>query len=419
MPVLLEDAEGHHAATAAPGERYPVLEGELEVETCVVGGGLAGLATALDLAERGRSVVLLEAKRVGWGASGRNGGWVVPGFPTKMRDLADRVGEQEAAALYGHSRAGLRLVRERVARYGIGCTPTPGALRMATRAEGPIQGAYAEWLNRLCGESYEHWPEARVREHLATSHYADAWLNPEALAVQPMELARGYAAALVAQGGRIFEGSPVRRVAPGRVTTAQGVVVAKHVVLATGAYGGFLSQRLGWATIPVPTYVMVTEPLGPNHAAAIGLRYALSDSSDAMNYYRHLPDGRLLWGGRVQALRPNDGRLRAALHGDMVAIYPDLAAVQVERAWCGLLPYQRHRMPSMGPLRPGLWYASGFGGLGLALTTMAGRLLGGSIADGDDAWRRFARFGLPFAGGPLARLPAVGVYAVGKLRARG
>jgi gamma-glutamylputrescine oxidase len=164
------------------------------------------------------------------------------------------------------------------------------------------------------------------------------------------------------------------------------------------------------ATVPIATFVMVTEPLGDRLARTIGVPYAISDIQMPTNYYRPLPDGRLLWGGRVQAWEPSVPRIAAALKRDMVAFYPDLATARVETAWGGLMPYLRNKMPSFGQLKPGLWYATGFGGLGLALTSTAGRLIAAGIAEGDDRWRLFAKFGLPFAGGSFGRVPAQLVY---------
>ena len=155
---------------------------------------------------------------------------------------------------------------------------------------------------------------------------------------------------------------------------------------------------------------MVTEPLGDNLGKAIGTKHSLADRSFATNYYRPLQDGRLLWGGRVEAWRPSRERLAQSLQRDMAWFYPDLAKVKVDVAWGGLMPYLRHRMPMIGAIGEGRWVATGFGGLGMGITTMAGRLIASAITEGDTSWQLFRRFGLPFAGSRMGRAAAQMVY---------
>jgi gamma-glutamylputrescine oxidase len=156
--------------------------------------------------------------------------------------------------------------------------------------------------------------------------------------------------------------------------------------------------------------VMVTEPLGDKLKAAIRVPFAVSDIQTPTNYYRPLADGRLMWGGRILTWQPSPDRLARALKGDMASFYPDLAQARVEVAWGGLMPFVRHRLPVVCRLADGVWCATGFGGLGLASTTMAGRLVAAGIAEGDDRWRLFSAAGLPFSGGVFGRVPAQFVY---------
>ncbi len=391
----------------------PPLDGPLKVEVCVVGGGMAGLATALDLAERGRSVSLIERHRVGWGASGRNGGFVNPGLPVRVQDMVDRFGMDDARAFYALSRMGLALVRERLDRYRIDCDRVDGTLRCRMTNNGPGLHAMQDLMARHFGSEQEYWGQNRVREALHTTRYGEALLNREGFSVQPLDLTRGMARAFQQAGGRLYEQTPATRLRLGlhkSVHTPRGVIHAQQVVLALGGHAGWLNWRLGGATIPVQSYVMATAPLPEAQRRAIGVPYSVFDDSTATNYYRLTPDHRLVWGGRVGIGPMSPARIGAVLRRDAASFYPALLDVPIEAAWCGSMPYTRTRMPSIGQLRPGAWYATGFGGLGMALTTMAGRLIADGIAGTGEDWRRFERFGLPFAGGRLAQVPAQLVY---------
>jgi gamma-glutamylputrescine oxidase len=411
-----EYIDSYYARTlAVPGDR-PTLDGTLEADVVVIGGGLAGLATALDLVERGRRVVVLERHAIGWGASGRNGGFVSVGYPNGIPALVDRVGLAEAKIFYSLSRMGHSLVRERIARYQIACGPIQdGAFRCNMAEARESLAGFCEFMARNFDAQYEYWPAARLRTVLATTRYSDAFFNPYTFTVHPLNLARGLADAIEHNGGKVFERSGVtglERHGDGyEVVTSRGRVRAPHVVIACGGYvNPWLNRTVAMATVPIATFVMTTEPLGDKLNNAMASPYAVSDIKVATNYYRPLADGRLLWGGRVLAWEPSVHRVARRLRSDMAAFYPGIADARIEVAWGGLMPMLRHRMPFVGEIERGLWVATGFGGLGLALTTTAGRLLAAAIVEGDDEWRRFARFGLPFAGGKLGRIPAQFIY---------
>jgi len=402
-------------ATAVPAPERPALRGVVETETSVVGGGLAGLSTTLDLAERGREVVLLEGERIGWGASGRNGGFVVAGYPAGNLTLIDTVGRDTARTLFDLSRMGQALVSERIERYGFpGVAKTMGGLRCAMRGQDAVLERQRAVMADVFDVELDLWPGERVREVLATERYGGGLHNPNTFSVHPHNLALGLAAAAEGQGARLFDGSPCRKLvskgAVKRVLTADGEVRAKTVVVACGGYIGGLNWPLAAATVPIATFVAVTEPLGPELDAAIATPYAISDLQMATNYYRRIAGDRLLWGGRVKAWEPGAGSIGRALGRDLAAFYPALRAARFEYVWSGLMSYLRHHMPAIGLLRPDVWYATGFGGLGLALTSMAGRLVASAIDEGDARWRHFERFGLPFAGGMLGRVPAQLLY---------
>jgi gamma-glutamylputrescine oxidase len=412
---MSEYVDSYYARSLVEPGDYAPLDGDVETETVVIGGGLAGCATALDLAERGRKVVLVEAHDIGWGASGRNGGFVSPGVPNGMLALANRIGLAAAQEIYKECRMGHALLRERITRYNVQCGPIQdGALRCNMARPSENLEALCAMMARDFDTHYDYWPKARVREALATTQYGDAFFNPYTYCVHPLNLTRGLALATASHGARIFTKTPVTALATSgdrkEVRTRSGRIRADRIVLTCGGYVDGLHTTVSAATVPIATFVMVTEPLGDRLRQAIRVPYAISDIKVATNYYRPLADTRLLWGGRVLAWEPSAAHLARALKSDMARFYPSLADAKVESAWGGLMPFTRHKLPVFGEIEPGIWYATGFGGLGLALTTTAGRLIAAGIAEGDERWRLFARLGLPFAGGKLGRIPAQLIY---------
>ena len=403
-----------YAATLSDDRRWPMLAGATEVETCIIGGGLAGLATALGLAERGRSVILLEARRIGWGASGRNGGFASRGYALSMPALAARCGLEHARRLWDLSSDALALVRQRAETFGDTVLDGYGALRCRVAGHPDTIRDYVATMNRDFDAGLVYLPERELRGMLETSCYADAYLNPSSLQLHPLNLARGMARQAEARGARLCEESAVQSIsrtgAGWRVETATGSVSARQVVLAGGAHLGLLNRRVGLATVPVASFVVASEAAPERVRAAIRTDYAVSDTRVATDYYRILRDGRLLWGGRASAFESSPEAIAARLRRDIARIYPQLADLAIETAWSGLMPIARHRMPVIGPVEEGLWAAACFGGFGLVTTTLAGELLAGAIADGDDRYRYFAPFGLPFAGGGLGRTAFQMIY---------
>ncbi len=408
--------ESYYAQTATPGAVRAPLAADVEVDVCVVGGGLAGLSTALGLAERGQRVVVLEAHRVGWGASGRNGGFVGPGFSVSPKDLIDRVGLDDARRLFDLSRQGVDRVRRWIERHGIDCGPViEGSLSVSWCDDADEVQRDGDFMAEVFDEPSEFWPRERVRAVLHTERYYDALLRTRNFQIHPLNYARGVAEAVEGAGGRVFEGSAVSAVestpAGMRVSTGSGLVRARTVVMTCGGYLGRLHGRLARAIVPVATYVVATEPLGQERLrSAIGVPYSISDRRFANDYYRALADTRILWGGRITVRRSRPPDLSGLMLRDLLAVYPQLAGIRVETAWHGLMSYAVHRMPQLGRLEPGLWYGMGFGGHGLNTTAMAGDLLATAIAEGDDRYRLFAPFGLTPTGGPIGAAAAQMTY---------
>ncbi|GAB4188644.1 MAG: FAD-binding oxidoreductase [Thalassobaculales bacterium] len=384
---------------------------------------MAGLATAQGLAERGRKVTVLEARRIGWGASGRNGGFVSPGFSLGVDRLIARLGLERTKELFRLTQDAVALIRARIARHDMPCGPiVEGKLTLTRFTEPGAMQRAAEFHAATFGRDIEYWPQARVREALDTPAYKDGMLARDGFHFHPLGFVHGTARAAEAAGAVIHENSPVTAVLPvgerQRVETAEGVVMADQVVVCGGGYLEGVEGRLAAAYVPVGTYVLTTAP-DPEIARAIGVAYAISDTRRAGDYYRRLADGRLLWGGRISAVAVEPRRVAALMRRSMLATFPQLAHLEIEAAWAGRMSYAVHYMPQIGRLRPGLWYAQGFGGHGMATTTMGGELIARAIAEGDETWRLFRPFGLWWTGGRIiGALAAQSTYWWYQLRDR-
>lgn len=402
------------------------LEGRETAAIGIIGGGLAGLALALGLAERGATPVLLEAETMGAGASGQNGGLLSAGFTRSFADLRHRLGEAHATALFRLSHTAVGLVERRINQGAIACRPRYGVLEASWFDRPAALAAEVEEQNRLFGRELRFWPRAQLRQLYRSTRYHDGIFDPQARHLDPLALSRGYARLARTKGARLFEHSSVARIerrtdSPGdqsagwrAVTANGGVLEVDQLVLATNAASRNLAPELGRGLLPVNTYIIVSEPLPSTRELPIRAAYAVYDDRFATGYYRLIEDRatggrRLLWGGRIGlGMAPPD--LARRLLADLAQVYPGLGDLAVAHAWVGQMGFARHRMPIVAPLAAGLWVTTGFAGHGLNTTTMAGELLAAALVDGSDAWRLLAPFGLAWTGGPLGPLAAQALY---------
>ena len=367
--------------TGDPGLRFAPLAAPAEVDTVIVGGGFAGLATALSLHERGvRGCMVLEAETIGYGASGRNGGFVSGGFSLDARRLHRRLGHERARRLYLISEDAVKRIRARIERYGIDCDATYAGVIVASWFN---EDRTLRELQRFMQESFGlhwHWlPRDELRELLRTERYHTGLHELDAFHFNPLKYAQGKARVLRDAGVPIHESSPVREIvregAGWRVATGVAQVRCRQVAVCCGGYIDGLVRPLARATLPIATYVMATEPLGDRLDDALRTRAAVFDTRFAFDYYRPLPDTRILWGGRMSTRERSREGLSRLLLGDLLRVYPQLRGVKVTHAWSGLMSYARHSMPQVGRLPDGLWHAIGFGGHGVAPTTLGGEVL--------------------------------------------
>lgn len=395
----------YYARTMADTAARPALSGPVECDTVIVGAGLAGLTTALELARAGQSVVVLEAESVGFGASGRNGGFVGPGYSTGTDAIARIAGAEKAHRLHLLSIEGMEYVRSSIRDLSIAdAAPTSGVLSVLRYDGGADLKVHAEETRRKYDYELEYLETHEVRQRLNSKRYFQGLRDGRSFHIHPLNYLRGLAAAIEALGGRIYENSPALDArldgAEKQIVTTGGRVNARQVVFSTGGYTGALSQRLKRAFLPIATYVMVSEEAPELIASAIATTDAIGDNRRAGDYYRVVDGGRrLLWGGRITTRAASTEALVRELRSEMVGTYPQLAGLRTELAWSGLMSYARHLMPQIGQMAPGVWHCTAFGGHGLNTTAIGGKVVAEGILGASDRYRLFEPFGLVWAGG--------------------
>jgi len=404
----------YYAATAVGVPELPPLEGTTSCDVCVVGGGYTGLSAALFLAERGYRVVLLEARRVGWGASGRNGGQLGSGQRKDQETLERMLGTALARQLWDLAEEAKATVRGLVERHSIACDLKPGVLHAGHRPEhARWQARYAEKLREAYGyHEVRAVSREEMGEMLGTRRYYGGSLDTGAGHLHPLNYALGLARAALEAGAEIYEGTSVRgydRRRPATVVSDRGEVRAEHVVLACNAYLERLEPRLAGRIMPINNYILATEPLGEERARSL-IRddVAVADSKFVIDYYRLSADRRLLFGGGETYTRRFPSDVKAFVRRYMLRVYPQLAEARIDYGWGGTLAITLKRLPHLGRLPPNVLFAHGYSGHGVALATLAGRLIGEAVAGTAERFDVFGRVPVPaFPGGVLLRFPAL------------
>jgi gamma-glutamylputrescine oxidase len=408
--------DSYYAASAHAATERPALEGGTDCDVCVVGGGIAGCSAALHLAERGLSVVLLEAQRVGWGASGRSGGQALVGVAAGQPKLTRLIGAADARAVWDISVEGLSLLRSLIERFRIECDWANGYLYAAVkpRHERELEAEIAELRGTYGYPSVRYVPREELATLLATRRYLGALCDSNSGHLHPLNYTLGLAAAAESFGVRIFEGSRATGFSAAaasrvRIATAGGEVRARHLVLCGNVYLGETAPALASKIMAVATYIVATEPLGEARARAlITNNAAISDMNWVLDYFRRSADHRLLFGGRVNysGLRSFDAP--AATRARMLRVFPQLEDVRIDYAWGGEVDITLNRAPHFGRLAPNVYFLQGFSGHGIALTGIAGKLVAEAVAGTAGRFDVFAR--IPhgsFPGGAALRRPAL------------
>ncbi|WP_258237725.1 FAD-binding oxidoreductase [Pseudomonas sp. Q2-TVG4-2] len=410
-----DHAPSYYAASTNRALNFAALRGEQEADVCVVGGGFSGLNTAIELAERGFSVALLEAHRIGWGASGRNGGQLIRGVGHDVEQFQPVLGAEGVDALKRMGFEAVDIVRQRIERYAIDCDLTWGYCDLATK-QRHVDGFEAEHadLKRL---GYPHplrlVPRSDMHEVIGSDCYLGGLVDMGSGHLHPLNLALGEAAAAQSLSVRLFEGAAVERIDYGpqvRVHTAEGSVRAKHLVLACNAYLSRLQPALAGKVLPAGSYIIATEPLPETLAhELLPQNMAVCDQRVALDYFRLSADRRLLFGGACHYSGRDPKDIAAYMQPKMLKVFSQLQGTSVDYQWGGMIGIGANRLPQIGRLtdHPNVYYAQAYSGHGLNATHLAGRLLAEAISgQAQGRFDLFARVPHPtFPGGQRLRSP--------------
>lgn len=400
----------YYAATATPFAALPMLQGEVQADVCVVGGGYTGLSAALHLAQKGYSVVVLEAHRMGFGASGRNGGQVGSGQRQDQDWLEAEVGREAAHRLWAMAEEAKALVKSLIRDHAMPVTFYPG-VATACWHEAEVAEAlrYADKLERDYNYTHlERLDRGRVRGLIGSEAFRGGVLDRDAGHVHPLNYALGLAKAAAEAGAKLYERSEVVAIEPGAkplVRTTGGSVRAGQVILACNGYLGGLNPQVAARVMPINNFILATEPLGERARSVLSEPVAVADTKFVVNYWRLSEDNRLLFGGgETYGYRFPD--ILRVVKKPLLRIYPQLADARIDYAWGGTLAITMNRMPCFARPAQNVLSASGYSGHGVAMATLAGKVLAETVAGHAERFDLMA--GIPqmaFPGGPALRWP--------------
>ena len=401
----------YYAATANMTKERPALQEAKQTDVCVIGAGYTGLSTALFLLEKGFSVTVLEAAKVGFGASGRNGGQIVNSYSRDL-DSIERSVDSSAAKLIGQMAfEGGRIIRERVARYNIQCDLKDGGVfaALSQKQMHHLEAQKALW-ERYGYHQLELLDEQGIKRVVASDRYIGGMLDKQGGHIHPLNLALGEAAAVESLGGVVYENSPAVRIERGEqplIHTPTGNVRAKFVVVAGNAYLGDLMPELAAKSMPCGTQVIATEPLDEELARSLLPQdYCVEDCNYLLDYYRLSADKRLIYGGGVVYGARDPADIESIIHPKMLKTFPQLAKVRIDYAWTGNFLLTLSRLPQVGRLGNNIYYSQGCSGHGVTYTHVAGKVIAEALSGQAERFDAFASLPhYPFPGGQRFQAP--------------
>jgi glycine/D-amino acid oxidase-like deaminating enzyme len=390
-----EHTGSYYAATANETTDYPALVGEKSVDVCIVGAGFTGVSAALALAERGYAVALVEANRVGWGASGRNGGQLINGMAglKKVRKRHKHVADK---VFWDLKWRGNDLIRERVEKYGIDCDLKGGFLEVAAKPKhvAYLEEYYEERAKRNFPYAYELWDKDKTREMLGTDVFHGGFICYRDGHLHPLNLCIGEARAAHDLGVQIFEQSPVLDIQHGcrpKVRTAQGCIEAENVLLAGNAYGKLEPRHLSNLVFPAGSYIIASEPLSNELAERINKKdVAVCDTNEVVDYYRLSADKRLLYGGACNYSGRDPTNIKSYILPRMLRVYPELSNVRIDYEWGGKIGIVMNRVVSVGRINNNVYYCQGYSGHGVCASHVMGEVMADAIAGTMERFDLFA-----------------------------
>ncbi len=404
--------QSYYAASANSHPRHPDLEGEVEADVCVVGGGFTGVSAALHLAERGYQVALVEAARIGWGASGRNGGQLGTGLRKDVIELEPRLGRDRTRVLWDMAAEAMDIVTHRIDHHGIRCDYKRGNLLAATRERFlPELAAEVELISKHYGyDGYRLLDQRQIREAVASERYCGGRMDSGGGHLHPLNFVLGMAQAAQAAGVRIYENSVVERVdwvSSPLVKTARGRVRSRYVLLCGNAYLGEVEPRISDKVMPIANHVLATEPLGEERAREL-IRddCCVCATKFVVDYFRLSADHRMLFGGGETYSYEEPRNIKQFVRRYMLEVFPQLHDARIDYAWSGQLAVTMDRLPHFGRLGSTGFFVQGFSGSGVVLTQLAGRLMAEAVAGSAERFDVFADLEhRSFPGGAFLRKP--------------
>ncbi len=400
-----------YAASANDKRVRPSLEGEETADICIIGAGFTGLSAALEMAEQGFSVIVLEGVRIGFGASGRNGGQIVNGYSRDLETIAGRYGREKAVQLGEMSLEGGEIIRQRVRKYGIDCDLVEGGFFAAFTSKQikEMETNKSNWEKH--GHSgLEMVSKAEVGKYVKSDRYAGGMIDRFGGHIHPLNYVLGEASAIESLNGRIFENSRVVSVEKGAqvtVRTDRGSVNAKYLLVCGNAYLGGLLPEIGERMMPVSSQVMATEPLDQGLIEdLLPANYCVEDANYILDYYRRTSDNRLLYGGGIGYGGSDPADLTGVIRPNMLKTFPQLKNTRIDFAWSGNFALTLTRVPHIGRLSENIYFSHGDSGHGVTTTQLLGKILGEAVAGHAgrfDVWSSLPNY--PFPGGKTFRVP--------------
>lgn len=411
-PDAVAHTASYYADTANVSPERDSLKDSIEADVCVIGGGFSGLSAALHLSAQGRHVTLLEGAKIGWGASGRNGGQLIHGLNASLDTIGKRYGQETANFVGSLVQEGAGVIRQFIQEHDIDCDLKQRSIFAAfnTRQLRQLEAKQALWRKHGM-DDHEMLDSSSIKNHIGTDQYAGGMLDHSGGHIHPLNLALGEAAALEKLGGKIYEQSRVTRIdsidGKPEVITDHGSVRCKTLVVCGNAYLGRSVPELQTRVMPVSTQMMATEPLSDDLAnALLPTDSSVEDVRYILDYYRLSADKRLLWGGGTVYGGSEPADIIAKLRPNMEKIFPEMRGVKISHAWSGNFALTFTRVPLLGKLGPNSYYAMGYSGHGVTGTHLFGKILAEAIAGKTDRFDRFAALPwYPFPGGQRFRAP--------------
>ena len=404
-----EHAPSYYAATTNIQSRYPQLQGDLEVDVVIVGGGFSGVATAVELGERGYSVALLESNRIGWGASGRNGGQIIGGWGSNPSAFRSSIGSEGVAVVEQMGIECVEIIKQRIVKYTIDCDLKMGYCEVGLKLRH--LKAYQQWADT--DPAIELLGRDELKNYVNSDLYLGGYYRQDWGHIHPLNLCVGEASVAEKLGAKIFEQSPVTGITYGEnpaVQTSKGSIKAQYIILCGNAYMGDLVPYLDARVLPATSSIIATEPLNEEQIQQSMVRdVAVCDSRTALDYFRLSADKRLLFGGlsNYSGLEPNN--VMAIMRAKMAKVFPALKQVKVDYSWTGSMGISLRRMPQIGRIADSnVLYACGYSGHGVAPTHMTGRILAEAVAGDTYRFNLLNKmFHMRWPGGKLLRRPAM------------